>query len=61
MLELSVSLRRFPSQPPRGGDRDATAVEYGRMVALVAAVLVGVVTLLGGNLGIMFSSVGHAL
>jgi Flp pilus assembly pilin Flp len=61
MLELSVSLRRFPSQPPRGGDHDATAVEYGWMVALVAAVTVGAVTLLGGNLGIMFGNVAHGL
>jgi len=28
----------------------ATAVEYGLLVALIAAVIVGAVTLLGGNL-----------
>jgi Flp pilus assembly pilin Flp len=61
MLELSVSMRRFLSPPPRGGDRDPTAIEYGLMVALVAAGIVGVVTLLGGNPSAMFGSAGHAL
>lgn len=31
-------------------DRGASAVEYGLLVALIAAVIVGAVTLLGGNL-----------
>ena len=61
MLELFVSLRGFLSQPLRGGDHGATAVEYGLMVALIAAVIVGVVTLLGGNLSTMFSNVTNAL
>ncbi|MGH3256623.1 MAG: Flp family type IVb pilin [Streptosporangiaceae bacterium] len=61
MLELFVSLRGFLSRPLRGGDRGATAVEYGLMVALIAAVIVGVVTLLGGNLSTMFSNVANAL
>ena len=61
MLQLFVSLPRFLSQPLRGGDRGATAVEYGLMVALIAAVIVGVVTLLGGNLSTMFSNVANAI
>jgi Flp pilus assembly pilin Flp len=32
-----------------GGDRGATAVEYGLMVTLVAVALVGVLFLVGGN------------
>jgi pilus assembly protein Flp/PilA len=31
-------------------DSGASAVEYGLLVALIAAVIVGAVTLLGGNL-----------
>jgi pilus assembly protein Flp/PilA len=31
-------------------DKGASAVEYGLLVALIAAVIVGAVTLLGGNL-----------
>ncbi|MCE1175366.1 MAG: Flp family type IVb pilin [Propionibacteriales bacterium] len=38
-------------------ERGATAVEYGIMVALIAAVIITVVTLLGGNLSTMFASV----
>lgn len=61
MPELFVSLRRFLPQPLRAGDRGATAVEYGLMVALIAAVIVGVVTLLGGNLTTLFSNVANAI
>lgn len=35
----------------------ATAVEYGIMVALIAVVIIGVVTLLGGNLTSTFDKV----
>jgi pilus assembly protein Flp/PilA len=35
-------------------DRGATAVEYGLMVALIAIVIIGAVTLLGGNLSTLF-------
>ena len=35
-------------------DRGASAVEYGLLVALIAAVVVGAVTLLGGNLKATF-------
>jgi pilus assembly protein Flp/PilA len=35
-------------------DRGASAVEYGLLVALIAAVIVGSVTLLGGNLKATF-------
>ncbi len=34
--------------------RGASAVEYGLLVALIAAVIVGAVTLLGGNLKATF-------
>ena len=61
MPELFVSLRRFLPQPLRAGDRGATAVEYGLMVALIAAVIVGVVTTLGGKLSTLFTTVSNAL
>ncbi|GAA1252057.1 Flp family type IVb pilin [Oryzihumus leptocrescens] len=37
-------------------DRGATAVEYGLMVALIAIVIIGAVTLLGGNLSSLFNT-----
>jgi pilus assembly protein Flp/PilA len=36
-------------------DSGASAVEYGLLVALIAAVIVGAVTLLGGNLQATFN------
>jgi pilus assembly protein Flp/PilA len=38
-------------------DKGASAVEYGLLVALIAAVIVGAVTLLGGNLKATFDYV----
>jgi len=38
-------------------ERGATAVEYGIMIALIAAVIITVVTLLGTNLSSMFNRV----
>lgn len=40
-------------------ERGATAVEYGIMVALIAAVIITVVATLGSNLSTMFSSVAN--
>lgn len=42
-------------------ERGATAVEYGIMVALIAAVIITVVTLLGGNLSTMFANVNKQI
>lgn len=39
----------------------ATAVEYGLMVALIAVVIIGAVTLLGGNLNDLFNQIAGAL
>lgn len=38
-------------------ERGATAVEYGLMVALIAATILGAVTLIGTNMQRMFSSI----
>ena len=61
MLGLFVFLRSFLSQILCRDDRGATAVEYGLMVALIAAVIIPIVTVLGGNLITMFTTVGNAL
>jgi pilus assembly protein Flp/PilA len=42
-------------------DQGATAVEYGLMVALIAAVIVTAVTLIGTNLTSIFNSVANAI
>jgi pilus assembly protein Flp/PilA len=57
MLKFVVFLQNFLAQPLRRDDRGVTAVEYGLIVALIAAVIVGIVTLLGQRLSTIFSSV----
>nr|WP_300045500.1 Flp family type IVb pilin [uncultured Nocardioides sp.] len=42
-------------------DRGATAVEYGLMVALIAVVIIGAVTTLGGNLKAMFTTISGSV
>jgi pilus assembly protein Flp/PilA len=42
-------------------DRGATAVEYGLMVALIAAVIVGVVVTLGGQVSTAFQTVSTSI
>jgi pilus assembly protein Flp/PilA len=43
------------------GDRGATAVEYGLMVALIAAIIVGVVAALGSKINDAFTTVNTAV
>lgn len=42
----------------RRGEKGATAVEYGIMVALIAVVIIAAVSLLGGNLTSTFNDIG---
>jgi pilus assembly protein Flp/PilA len=42
-------------------ERGATAVEYGMLVALIAAVIVAVVVTLGGEVKTAFQTVSNAL
>jgi pilus assembly protein Flp/PilA len=44
-----------------GGDRGATAVEYGLLAALIAAVIVAIVATVGNKLGTAFSTVTNAI
>jgi pilus assembly protein Flp/PilA len=60
MQKFFVSVQSL-SLPLRGDDRGATAVEYGLMVALIAAVIIGVVTTLGLNLQALFTTVATAI
>jgi pilus assembly protein Flp/PilA len=42
-------------------EEGATAVEYGLMVALIAVAIIGTVTLLGGGLNTLFTTITNAL
>jgi pilus assembly protein Flp/PilA len=55
MLEKFITLMLVGRDEEKG----ATAVEYGLMVALIAIVIIGAVTFLGGNLATLFSSIAN--
>jgi pilus assembly protein Flp/PilA len=43
------------------GEKGATAVEYGIMIALIAVAIIGIVATLGGQLNTMFQGVSNML
>jgi pilus assembly protein Flp/PilA len=57
MLELTRIMIAGHVARMRREERGATAVEYGLLVALIAAVIIGVVTTLGLKLPIGFQTV----
>jgi pilus assembly protein Flp/PilA len=57
MAKLMSRVKKFLLTNEAG----ATAVEYGLLVALIAVVIIGVVTLLGGQLRNVFQTVVNAL
>lgn len=57
-LTLSTLLDRVTD---KRDDRGATAVEYGLMVALIAAVIVAIVATLGKQVADAFSTVSAAI
>lgn len=58
MLALFVHLQSLLTVQKEKG---ATAVEYGIMVALIAAVIITIVGTLGGQLNTVFTTVSTAL
>jgi pilus assembly protein Flp/PilA len=64
MTKLFVTLLSYMStvaERARNEDEGATAVEYGLMIALIAAGIIGVVGLLRDQLQTVFESVTGAL
>jgi len=61
MVRCLVYIQHALFQTLQRDDRGATAVEYGLMVALIAAVIVAAVTLLGTNVTSIFNSVANAI
>jgi pilus assembly protein Flp/PilA len=57
MLEKFITLMLIGRDEEEG----ATAVEYGLMVALIAVVIIGAVSLLGNTLSELFSNVAGSL
>ena len=61
MLNVALSVQRFLADRLHRDDRGATAVEYGLIVALIAAVIIGAVTALGVNIEGVFNNVAAAI
>ena len=61
MLSYLVYVTSFLATRVRRDDRGATAVEYGLLVALIAAVIVVIVTTLGTKIRGAFTTVSNAL
>ncbi len=45
----------------RDDEKGATAVEYGLLVALIAAVIIGTVVILGGQINTAFNTISTKL
>jgi pilus assembly protein Flp/PilA len=56
-----VTLVEFAKERLGREEKGATAVEYGLMVGLIAVVIIGAVTLLGGKLNGLFTTIQGAL
>ena len=52
-----ASLVAFAQDRLKRDEKGATAVEYGLMVGLIAVVIIGAVTLLGGELKTLFTTI----
>lgn len=57
MIKSYVRVQTFLTDLLNRDDRGATAVEYGLIVALIAAVIVVIVATLGGQVSSAFSKV----
>ncbi|OOB91578.1 Flp family type IVb pilin [Rathayibacter sp. VKM Ac-2630] len=64
MLSLLISLQTLVTTAKdrlREDQKGATAVEYGLLVGLIAVVIIGVVVVLGPQLGDIFTDVSEQL
>lgn len=62
MLYYITMLQAFLAKPfEKDREKGATAVEYGLMVAAIAAVIVAIVVTLGGQINTAFTTVSNSL
>jgi pilus assembly protein Flp/PilA len=61
VLKYFVSMQTYLAGSLNRDDRGATAVEYGLIVALIAAVIIAIVTTLGQQVLAAFTAVSTAL
>ena len=63
MTSLMVSMMAFVAgvKDRFSSEKGATAVEYGLLVALIAAVIVAIVATLGGQINTAFTTISNRL
>jgi pilus assembly protein Flp/PilA len=61
MLKYFLSVQTYLTGLLHRDDRGATAVEYGLLVALIAAIIVPTVVILGGQINAAFGAVVAAI
>jgi pilus assembly protein Flp/PilA len=63
MNSVMISILGFitKARAELASEKGATAVEYGLLVALIAAVIVAIVATLGGQVNTAFTTVSNAL
>jgi pilus assembly protein Flp/PilA len=61
MLKQAVRLQMLKDRAVNRKDEGASAVEYGLLVALIAAVIIVAVILLGGNLSAIFNRTASSI
>ena len=59
MLKYYVFLRNFLADPLPRNDRGATAVEYGLIVALIAAAIAAILVTLGGTIRTWLTTINN--
>lgn len=60
-MKLLLTAYSFFTSPKEDGDRGATVVEYALLVALIALVVIGAITLFGQQLSDFFGGLGDNL
>lgn len=60
-MNLFLTVYSFFTSPKEDGDRGATVVEYALLVALIALVVIGAITLFGQQLSDFFGGLGDQL
>ena len=60
-MKMIITIYSFLTSPKKDNDRGATVVEYGLLVALIALVVIGAITIFGDQLSDFFSGLGDNL
>ncbi|MEO8363624.1 MAG: Flp family type IVb pilin [Ilumatobacteraceae bacterium] len=60
-MRLIVAIQSFFTSPRQDNDRGATVVEYALLVALIALVVIGAITIFGQQLSDFFGGLGNNL